>query len=364
MKSLASLLSIATIASAQTVSPPEFTRTEAPLSSATPFGLGAADDRYLQVHDDVNTARTINRLAFRLDGPETGNGNIAFNATLRLSRAAAGITALTPDANFASNHGSGLVTHSSIAFNLPAANTLALPGRPLDRVLQLPAPFLFPGGGPLVWEIEFNSRSVTQAHTYDAAAGNADANPQPALGNFGTGCRTTSNDAPLRLDVVSSLEWPFGAVRFGCLVTNVRRENTADNLVFIMMGFNRSNFGPVPLPYLVPGTTGAPSGACTLYTSIADILVSSPVNVQNGSSFLVFECGIHVAREFNGGNAYLQALAISPTANPSGIALSNGAVVHIVAPYAATPIGRVLGNGHGNVSGSAFPRAGLVVQFD
>ena len=144
MKSLASFLSIATAATAQVVSPLAFTRAEAQVTSSTPFGLSAADDRYLQVHDDVNTARTINRLVFRLDGAETASGAIQFNATLRLSVAAAGVTALTPNANFGNNHGAGLVTHSSINFNIPASTTPVLPGRPFDRVLQLPSPFAFP----------------------------------------------------------------------------------------------------------------------------------------------------------------------------------------------------------------------------
>lgn len=356
MKSLASFLSIATAATAQVVSPLAFTRAEAQVTSSTPFGLSAADDRYLQVHDDVNTARTINRLVFRLDGAETASGAIQFNATLRLSVAAAGVTALTPNANFGNNHGAGLVTHSSINFNIPASTTPVLPGRPFDRVLQLPSPFAFPGGGPLVWEIEFNSRAVSQSHGYDAAAGNGDANPQAPTATFGTGCRVTASSSPLQLTVGVSNSWQFTAIRFACLTTNAVNSSA----VFILMGSSRTTFGALSLPYLLPGTTGAPSGACNLYTSVATIMPSGPL--LNGSSSLVVECDIFP--EMNGGNAYLQAMAVAPAANPIGIVLSNAAVMHVVAPFGAIPVGRVVGNGHGNVSGSTFPRSGIVTRFE
>jgi hypothetical protein len=360
-----SFLVLSSVCAAQTVSPAAFTLAEAPGSSTTPFGLLANDDRYLQVHGDVTSALTINRIMFRKDQAEGNTSSSVFNATVRLSEAATGVTPATPRAVFSLNHGLGLTIYLALSINMPVASSLQLPSRPFDRVIPLPTPYAFAGGSPLVWEVEFNSRTAALGGAFDFVASLGDPNPVPANGVFGTGCRVSAADAPLDLSIQTSIDWRISAlaVRVLCTTSNALRDNTVDNSVFVIFGFSRDSYRGTPLPFLLPLSVGAPSGPCNLYTSIVEILRSGTVNTNTGVSTFVLECP--AAPEFNGVTMYLQSIAHSPRANPYLRALSNAAAVNLVAPFGATPIGRVFGNGHGAaVSGVASPASGLVTRFE
>jgi hypothetical protein len=359
------LLLLSSVCAAQVVSPAHFTTAEAPGSSTTPFGLLANDDRYLQVHGDVTAPLTINRIVFRRDQAASNAGSSVFNATVRLSNAAAGVTPASPNATFALNHGAGLATFTNLSVNMPATTSLLLPGRPFDRVIPLPSAYAFTGGAPLVWEVELNSRTATFGGAFDSVASLGDPNPVPANGLFGTGCRVTAADAPLTLDIQTSIDWRISAlaVRVLCTTSNALRNNSVDNRVFVFFGFNRTNYRGTPLPFLLPLSSAAPSGPCNLYTSIVEIFPSGAVNVNTGVSTFVLECP--AAPEFNGVTMYLQSVAHSPTANPYLRAFSNAAAVNLIAPFGATPIGSVAGNGHGAaVVGVTSPISGLVTRFE
>ena len=365
MHTLICSLALTCLCTAQVVSPAHFAVAEAPGSTTTPFGLVGADDRYLQVHGDLTSAFTINRILFRRDQVEGNAGSSVFNATLRLSSAAAGVTPSAPNPVFALNHGAGLATFANLSINMPPTATLQLPSRPFDRIIPLPSAYPFAGGAPLVWEVEFNSRTATLGGAFDFVASLGDPNPVPAVATFGTGCRVTATDAPLDLNVQTSIDWRITqrAVRFLCTTSNALRNSSVDNRVFVLAGFSRTDYRGTPLPFLLPGTPAAPSGACTLYTSVLDIFPSNPVNLTTGVSTFVLECP--ASPEFNGVIMYLQSVAHSPTANVYVRALSNAAAVQVIAPFAAIPVGRVIGNGHGAaVAGAASPLSGLVTRFE
>jgi hypothetical protein len=364
MRILVSIASLSCFCAAQVTSPAHFAEAEGPGSTTTPFGLLAGNDRYLQVHGDVNRPFTINRILFRRDHLAANVGSSVFNTTLRLSTAAAGVSPVGPSPVFALNHGAGLTAFTNLSVNMPPTSSQLLPGRPFDRVIPLPRAYQFAGGAALVWEVEFNSRAPTFGATFDLVASLGDTNPGCAVGTFGTGCRVRAGEAPLGLEAQTSIDWRIThAGRFLCTTSNALRDNSVANFVFLLVGLSRTDFAGIPLPFQLPATAGAPSGPCTLYTSIFQVFASAPVNLTTGTSSFQFQ--LPASPQFNGASLYFQSMALSPTANAYGSALSNAVAVQVIAPFGATPIGRVSGNGHGAaVTGTVSPVSGLVTRFE
>ena len=363
--SLAVLLCTSLVAAQGVVSPIHFDMAEGPNGATAPFGLTNTDDRHLQVHNDINTARTINRLMFRLDGSEALSGAMAFTATVRLSRAAAGVNAGNLQPVFANNHGTGLTTFANLNINFPATASTINPGRPFDRIITLPTPYAFAGGGPLCWEVEISGRTTTQGAAFDSitSPNGQTAPPLAVVQPIGQGCKVNQGAAgPLRLDITTTTDWNAGgAVRFVFTTTNALSTGTADNRVFVFYGFNRNSFMGLNLPWALPGT-GAPLGVCTLYTSVANFLLSGPINRITTQSGLVYEIGLYP--QLNGCEIFFQSMGLTADA-VYGVALSNMVACQVIAPFGQAPLGSVSGRGAGSaVAGTTAPFSGLITRFE
>jgi hypothetical protein len=324
---------------AQAVAPPHFAAAEATANNTYPFGGNFSTStpfRYAQVHDDV-PAMVIQGFAFRHDSVFVGPVVAPYTLTLDawMSTAAPGITSQSASSVFDNNHGADkiqVVTNKTISVG--ANDPAAVPG---PFVLDIPfdTGVVFPyaaGGSSLVWEVHITARTNTESVAFDAVSSlnNEPANPPMGMSMAHTGCRATGKINPMWLmPTPAQMSWSSGqgaiSMQAGDLLNN--------GLIAWVFGLDDTQWSGVPLPFDVPGSTGAPSGTCTLRTDLGLLFAATASPGGNAQLALTFP----VTPAMHGATLYSQVLGVDPQANPLGFTLSNLAVLQLVAPY-PTPL--------------------------
>ena len=328
-----SLLLVGAVAVAQSfVSPAHFTSAEGTASITAPFGSTAVPVRYLQIHGDV-PAMTVSGMAFRWECDPTGVTYPPFSVTLDAWISTAAVTAANPSSTFDANHGPDKVqvaTHRTIA--IPGSDPSLMPSPfVLDIPFDVPFPF---AGSPasLCWEVQITARTNTLAAAFDGALNVVSVAINPPL--FATrgfaGCLTTGHVTPITITTaLAPMNWPGGTGT----AADIAAEMLANGPIFWVLGFDRVSWNGSPLPQTVPGSAGAPSGACQLRLDIA--WTTFAVATANGVTALRLAFGVQPA--LHGAEFYEQVIALDPAANAFGVTTSNLVVHQLVAPY-PTPL--------------------------
>jgi hypothetical protein len=349
------------LAAQNVVSPANFASAEGSSNSSGPFGITAAPYRYLQVHDDLNgTARTIHGFSVRRDGTATTTAYAAYSMTMDVFMSNAATTAGTMSTTFDSNHGANKVQVAAFQqVNFPATTAGTIP-RPFEYRIPLAQPYSFNGTGGLCWEVRVLAVQNGAAVAHDMVSGTS-ANPACAVVSLGTGCKAGGKTSPVTVAGSSSMSWTNGSGSLTYTVTNAPNSG----LGILAMGTSNTNFSGIPLPFDIPGTSGAVSGVCRLYNSFAFTLTLTTSATGGASTNL----GVPATPLFYGARLFGQTIfadtAVTPS-NPLGLVTSNQVEHNWVPPYGAanTPVGRVLLANSTGATGTATSRAGLVVLFD
>lgn len=326
-RSLACLFASAALV-AQTVHPPHFANAEGTSNNVYPFGNTTVPFRYSQIHDGL-PAMVIQGMAFRHNSSTTLYPGHSVTIDAWVS------TATVPSASmgttFDNNHGVDKVqVITNRTYTHPASNPADLPGQ---FVLDYPFdfPFVF-GGGSLCWEVQVTAKTQTSSIIYDAASATAAvaANPPMVVSRFGTGCRATGQANTMTAVAVQAMDWGTGTATMTVNGTNLE----PNGVTVFCMGIDKSSFSGIPLPVVIPGSTGASSGTCTVYS---DILLSSVVFASatgTGTNAIPFV----PSPAYHGLTFYSQIWGLDVAANAFGLTTSNAAMHHIVAPF-AVPMG-------------------------
>jgi hypothetical protein len=334
------------------VSPSHHRNAEGLSNNVFPFG-SSIPFRYAQVHDDV-PPMPILRMSFRHNGTSSGTAYVAHSVTVDAFMSTAVTTAATMSTTFDSNHGANKVqVITNRTYNHPASNPVNLPG---DWVLDYPldTPFAFPGSGSLCWEAQVTSRVPTNSITHDAIGGSA--NPPLQAQRALTGCISTGRTAAISATGGSTMNWPSGT---GTL-TVTGSQLVANGAIVNVLGFDRTNFGAVPLPFLLPGSDTAPSGACYLYTDLW--VVGAGAATASGTS--TYSLPVPATNDLHGLVTFSQIFGLDAPANPLGITSSNLVIHQFVSPI-PSPLSttRVWLSGSLGATGSRGLNSGLVTFF-
>lgn len=353
----ASLVMGATTLDAQ-ISPRHFAAVEAPSSGRSPLAL-TTTARTLQIHEDVvRSARPIVAIAFRRDGARRETF-AAHTLGLSLSMSEGTTTAAAPDPIFDNNHGGNrtvVVAQRQISYP-PSAPVHSLPA-PFTYEIPLDVPFAytFRHTGPLVWDMVTQSPTSSSTRpAFDLINTLGDPNPPMATFEFGTGCLATGRLVPMGTAAGQAENWPAGIVRMTMGGTN----GPASAPAAVMVGLSNVALGALPLPFVLPGSTTAPSGPCTIYN---DALLTVPLATNsNGSAATILDLAISPA--LHGGMLFNQLIAMDLPANPMGLVTSSARVRQVVAPYAPVVVGRVESIGTTGPNGIASPNLGTITRF-
>lgn len=347
-------------ANAQVVSPRHFARVEGDDESYDPITSNATLFRYQQVHDDmVGTPRTVNSLTFRLSDSES-TAAINLQATVYLSEAAAGIGSTNLSTTFDANHGANKATvANAVFFNFPAATYDAgrdLWPRAFTHRMLFPTPFAYSGARPLVWEIQTLSRQNLGARGRLDAASGATANPNPwfVLYTERT-CRTGTGQNAVVLNYGDTVNWSSGNIAISLGARYLLPNQSA----VALLGLSNQTFAGLPLPYVLPGSTTAPSGTCLLAASGELQLPGS----SSGTGTFSFNTNLPVLANANGRRFFMQVAGLAPAANPTGIVTSDAAYIQILAPFTAVPVGTVSLPGSLGAVGRVYTNYGLVTEL-
>ena len=352
---------LATALPAQYVSSPHFATAEGPSNNIFPFGSTASPFRYLQVHDDV-PATVVFGLKFRHDNSATGPQRAPYSVTVDVWMSTAATTPATISTTFDNNHGLDkiqVVTNRTV--NIPANDPLKIPQ---DWLIDIPFDpnVVFPfAGAPasLCWEVHVTARTNTSSVATDYVSSSATTAANPPLGatRGGTGCIATGQTLPmLAAPTNTAMNWPSGT---GSLTVNGSRLEP-NGLIVWVNGLETTQWNGIPLPFVVPTSTGAPSGTCTLYTDL--FLLTAAQASATGTATLTLP--LTVTPALHGFVIYTQILGVDAAANPFGFTTSNLAVHQLVAPYATpNPARRVWSSGNLNPTGSGTDAGYLVTLF-
>lgn len=254
---LCAVMTVAASALAQNVvSPFPFATLPAPSSNTHPIGptlTTSPSMRYMGIHDDmIGKAGVVKGLGFRLN---EGATSVATVITMEVRISTAASLASAASTTFDTNHGADKTTvvPTSTPFNF-GVFTAPTPG-PNPFVLQVPFNtfFTFAGAGGIAWEMLIASRTNTASFSLDA--GSAAAFNIVGV-TFGTGCLATGRTT------AASASSAYASGNLTLSASNLT--GTAPGS--IVLGTSRTNWGPLPLPLLLPGTTGFPSGSCNVYS--------------------------------------------------------------------------------------------------
>lgn len=345
-----------TVAAQRTlVSPAYYAQREAPGSNAFPFGSTTAQFRYLNVHDDLSgNPRTILGFALRRGATTSTTVIAASSVTLDGYMSTAVTSGATVNANFDSNHGTDkqqVFTNRTI--NFPAAGTGVIP-YPFLYQLPLDQPFTFAGAGPLCWEVQITGRSGASSNFHDYVSGTS-SNPTMAVSRFGDGCTASGRSGIFALTGASNVDWPNHTGQ----ATATTSLGPASAPAVYVVGASSTSYGGLPLPLLLPGTSGGASGPCYLNT---DVLLSIGGTLSSTGA-ITFRVDVPLRPFLGGVNLFGQAFAVDLAANSLGLVSSNGIDHQIVAPYTAPPGGRVYASGSLGATGTVGANQTLVVQF-
>lgn len=337
---------------AQPASPGHFAGAEGNARAGAGLGSTALPCRQLQIHEDLAGAPMVIRgLALRRDGGAAGAYapfGIVGSLFLSTARAAA------LDANFDANHGPDriqVLASSQVAF---PATLPGIPPRPFEYVLPFALPFLFGGQGPLCWDLLVLARGNAFPVDLDAADG-IDANPSSPYGTEGAGCLATGQGAPFALRIRPVFDWPRGAGALQCQGLF----GPMSGIGQLYLGVHRGIFGGVALPFELPGTRQGASGPCWLQLTPIAIL---PVGFDAAGAWSA-GFGLALVPALHGTTLLAQLLALDPPANNWRMVLSEGAWVHVVAPWRLPRVGAVTAETPPFTAGAPSPGRGAVVQF-
>lgn len=351
---LLALALLTTFTAAQTlvVSPRYHRRSEGLTSNVFPFGNTAVPFRYAQIHDDV-PAMTVSGLAFRHNAAVATtypSHSITLDAWASTAASpAAGITLV-----FDNNHGANkaqVITNRT--FNHPISDTGTVPGA---FILQYPfdTPFVHTSAVPLCWEVQVTAKSQTASVTHDAFTG-LTTNPSLQLGRAGSGCRAVGATADLTATGTSTMNWPMATG-----VLTVTGANAVVNGPAVhALGFDKANWGGLPLPFELPGTGSAPSGRCLVYNDVVltNVVIASPTGT------ITSNINVPATVNLNGTTTYSQLWDLDAAANSFGLVTSPMVVHNFVAPTPNPPASRVYLSGSLGASGTASATSGLVTRF-
>jgi len=356
----AAVATFAAVASAQVyVSPAHFTNAEGSLTTTVPFGSTQAPYRYLQIHGDV-PAMTISGLASRWEGAPSGLVYPPFSVTVDAWISTAARTAATASPTFDTNHGVDKV-------HVATQQTIAIPGSdpsllPSPFVLDIPftAPFAFAGSpASLCWEVQITARTNTIDESFDGAFNNAGiaANPPLFSTRAFTGCLATGNTQPMTIATsLAPMNWPAGTGT----TADTASQLVHNGAIFWALGFDRVSWNGNPLPIVVPGSAGAPSGACSL---LLDIAVTQ-FAIASAAGAAQLNLAFHMQPGLHGARFYEQVLGLDLPANPFGVTASNLVVHQIVAPYPfPLPVCRVSAAGSLAATGNVDTSGCLITRF-
>jgi hypothetical protein len=323
------------------VSPTHFNGVEGTSNNSFPFGGSLATStpfRYQQIHDDVPTS-VIQGLSFRHETTSAGTVRAPFTVTIDAWISTSPRTSATPDVTFDNNHGVDkiqVVTNRTISV---PGNDPSLVPNPFNIDIPFDTGVVFPfagGGASLCWEVQVTARTNTASVPFDAIqnSGTSPANPAAISSRAFTGCLSTGRTQPMlavaQSNTVAPMDWITGTGNLGCNGTQLE----ANGIVAFVYGTDRTQWNGLPLPLDVPGSTGAPSGTCTLHTDIvvANVAIASAAGAA--SSVLTFA----VTPALHGTTIQTQIVGLDAAANASGFTTSNLLVQQLVAPY-AIPLG-------------------------
>jgi hypothetical protein len=325
-------LALASVLSAQTpyVSPAHFATTESLTNNTFPFGFTSTPFRYQQIHDDV-PAMVISGLQFRHDSTSSGTVRPQFDITIDAWISTAATAASGAQSTFDNNHGLDkiqCVTNRTIT--TPTNDPSSLPGPwLLDIPFDTGVVFPFAGSPASVcWEVHVTARTNTGTIAFDAVTGSGTSplNPPLAASRGGVGCIATGQTQPmLAAPTATAMDWPNGT---GNLTVNGSRLEPNGFVIWIN-GLDKTQWQGIPLPFVLPGTPGAPSGTCTLYTDLGFLTLAQASATGTASLTLP----LVVSPALHGVVVYTQIAGIDPVANPFGFTTSNLAVQQLVAPY-------------------------------
>jgi len=344
---------------AQSVSPLHFAVAEGNASNAFPFGSTPVPFRYSQVHDDV-PAMVILGMSFRHNA--TATVYPVHSVTMDAWVSTAVTTAATMSTTFANNHGLDKIqVVTNRTYTHPVSNPFDLPG---PFVLDYPfdVPFGFGGGGAsLCWEVHVTAKTQTGSIIYDSVTSTATTainptNPAMAAVRVGDGCIATGRTVAMLANPGSSMNWAAPTAMMVVLGTHLQ----VNGIVFFTIGMDNTNWNGTPLPVVIPTSTGAPSGPCTVY---ADILAST-LAIANSTGSASITYTFPALPGFHGLTFSSQIWGLDLAANPFGVTTSNLAMHNILAPYTMPlPVNRVYLAASLGAVGTLGLRDGLVTRF-
>lgn len=354
--SIASILALTSLSLAQSVvDPVHFTHSEAFSTSAIPIGSPTVPYRTLQIHSGV-PAGTIRGLAFRLDVLQTA-AVPAFAAVMEVSMSTALTTPAAPSGTFDNNHGPDrVVVLPQTVVQFPAAPAGGLAPKDFLYVITFAVPFVHAGTAPLCWDMKISNRSSTTSFSLDYVQ--TSTNPAPNVVAFGTGCTATGQASRMTLAATASTSWTSRTLAF--IYTGTRLPPNA--VVSLSVGVSATSILGLPLPLALPGSSGAPSGTCTIYN---DSLIQVPVfTTSTGALATGSNIALTINPAMNGANLFTQVLAFDAAANPIGIISSNSLQQHLVAPLTVAGVGNVTRSGSVLPTGTVAANRGTVTRFD
>lgn len=351
---LAVALSGAGALAAQTVHPAPYARAEAADANALPLGWNSVPYRVQQLHAGLPTG-TLRGLAWRIDAGQATDV-AAFQAVVELSVSSAATPVSAPNRTFDANHGTDRVTVLPPGLVNFVAAPRGLAPRPFLHNLVFTTPFVRTGTGPLCWDLRVTNRSTGSNFNYDSAVSST--NPAATVIPFGNGCKLFGAPGAMTIDASASMAWTAGNAVFRFSGSRL----PVSSIVALSVGGSASNYGALPLPFELPGTTSAPSGTCTVY---ADSLVQVPVfTTASGTLVTNTNLSIGLHRSMNGASLYGQVFAPDAQANAYGVVSSNAVQLHISAPFTNDQVSRVYVGGALTVTGTAQIGFGAVTRFD
>lgn len=343
------------------VSPAHFTGAEGGSNNVYPFGATQTPFRYQQIHDDVPTM-VISGIQFRNNVTPAGTQFAAFDVTIDAWISTATVPSASAGATFDLNHGVDkiqCVTNRTIT--IPANDPSAIPHPwTLDIPFDPSVVFAFAGApASLCWEVQLTARTNTVNTPLDAVSGAGTTNVNPTLqsSRWGTGCRATGQTQPmLATQTNTSMNWPASTGAF-----SVSASQLQSNGFFVWVnGLDTTVWSGIPLPAVIPTSTGAPSGTCTLYTDLFFLTVAQ----ASGSGAATLSLQYAATPVLHGFRVYTQVLGLDAAANPFGLTTSNAAVQQIIAPYTVPfPVARIFLLGSLGATGTVGTDYGLVTRF-
>ena len=346
-------------AAAQIVYPPEFRVVEGNGGLAHGMSSGSNESRFLQINE--SNPGVFHALSFRRDGGRPGTIPAqAIVADIYCSHALKGYQTIDPV--FDNNHGyiKVKVVNTGV-FVFPETTDAPIPN-PFVYRFPFDVPFPYDATRPFCWEIVTHYRSSSQPFFLDAMSV-WNQNPPPEIYLGGTGCTATGRSGPATLDARAEPNWSNKPAQIPSTVDLIYDGSAfpAGASVFMAFGLSASAAGSMPLPFVLPGTATAPSGACSMYT---DYTLVAPVQADAQGAFsATYTAAMKMVP--GGANIFAQAIALDAGANPYGLVLSNLAQFNVVLPSSFfTNIANVYLDGSLGPLGTVAHWQGLIVKVD